>query len=367
MIKIPRNIAELVVYQPGKRAEILAQNRHLTKIAKLSSNENTLGPSPLAVAEMKKALTKPNWYPDPAATELRGKIAQINGTEIENVIVGNGSEGLLLNICRAFFEEDDELLTSKDTFVAIYIMAKACGINCQTVPMKAGYRYDLDRILDSVNQKTKVVYLANPNNPTGTMFDKGEFNRFMSQISLDTLVVLDAAYHEYAGSLSLNYPESNYRDYPNILVLRTFSKAYGLAGMRLGYGIGDRPVIDGLLKVKLTFEPSVMAQAAGIGALDDHEFLAKSIENNRQGLEYFYKAFSDLGLTYFRSFSNFVMIEFDTEEDARRVDRGLLKRGVIVRPLKSFGLPRCIRITVGQPTENEMCVEALQELLQEVK
>lgn len=364
MIRIPKNIAGLVTYQPGKRAEILSKNRHLTAIAKLSSNENTFGPSPMAVANMEGALAGPNWYPDPAAIELRTKIALINGTEIENVVVGNGSEGLLSNICRAFFEKDDELLTSKDTFVAIYIMAQACGIPCRTIPMKAGYRYDLDRILDSVNDKTRVVYLANPNNPTGTMFDKGEFNRFMSQIPSDILVVLDAAYHEYASALSLSYPESNYKEFPNILLLRTFSKAYGLAGMRLGYGIGDKPVIDALLKIKLTFEPSVMAQAAGIGALDDHEFLASSVENNRHGLEYFYRAFSELGLTYFRSFSNFLMIEFQSEDEARRVDRGLLDRGVIVRPLKSFGLPRCIRITVGQPHENEMCVDALREVLE---
>ncbi len=362
MIRVPQNIAELVTYQPGKRADAITDNR-LEKIAKLSSNENTIGASPKAEAAMQKVISDANWYPDSSCYDLKSKIANKYHITIDNVIIGNGSEGILANICKAFFGPGDELLTSNNTFVAVYIMAKANNIPLVKTPMKPGYKYDLDAILAAISSKTKVIYLANPNNPTGTMFNESAFTRFISQVSPDILVVMDEAYHEFASALSMDYPKMTFKDFGNIVTLRTFSKAYGLAGMRIGYGLAEPFVIDALTKVKLTFEPSVLAQAAGSGAIEDEEFLGKTIENNKIGLEYFSNAFTEIGLRYFESFANFIMIEFENEAKVAQVEQSLLQRGVIVRPLNSFGLPNCMRITVGQPWENEMCIKAFKEIL----
>lgn len=362
MIRVPQNIAELVTYQPGKRADDITDNRQ-EKIAKLSSNENTLGSSPNAIASMQKVIGETNWYPDPSCYDLKAKIANKYNITIENVIVGNGSEGILTNVCKAFFEPGDELLTANNTFVTVYIMAEANNIPLVKTPMKPGYQYDLDAILSAISSKTKVIYLANPNNPTGTMFNESAFTHFMSQVSPNILVVMDEAYHEFASDLSTDYPKMTFKDFGNIITLRTFSKAYGLAGMRIGYGLADPFVIDTLSKVKLTFEPSVLAQAAGSGAIEDEEFLSKTIKNNKIGLEYFSNAFAEIGLRYFESFANFIMIEFENEAKVTEVDQSLLQRGIIVRPLKFFGLPNCMRITVGQPWENVMCVKALKDIL----
>lgn len=363
MIKIPQNIAELVTYKPGKRPDQIDEGERPKVVAKLSSNENTLGASPKAMAAMQKVISESNWYPDPFCFDLKSKIVEKHNVTIDNVIVGNGSEALLSNICKAFFEPGDELLTSNNTFVAIYIMAKANNIPVVKVPMKTGYQYDLDAIQSRITEKTKVIYMANPNNPTGTMFSETEFTHFMNNISPDILVAMDEAYHEFASDLSSSYPKMTFKDFGNIITLRTFSKAYGLAGMRIGYGIADPLVVDTLSKVKLTFEPSVLAQAAGSGAIVDEEFLVKAIENNRIGLEYLSNEFEELGLRYYESFANFIMIEFENEARVEEINQALLQRGVIVRPLKSFGIPHCMRITVGQPWENEMCVKAFKEIL----
>ncbi len=363
MIKIPENVADLVTYEHGKRFEVIKEKFRPEEIAKLSSNENTNGASPKALAAMQEAIKDSHWYPDPACLDLRRKIAAKFGVGEENIVVGNGSEGLISNICRAFFEPGDELLTSINSFVAVYITARAANIPCIKVPMKEGYKLDLDAILAAVTPKTKAIYLANPNNPTGTMFAAPEFAEFMSEISRDILVILDEAYYEFARYLSPDYPNVSFLDYDNIINLRTFSKAYGLAGIRIGYGVANEPIINALLKVKLVFEPSVIAQAAGGGAIEDEEFLQRAVENNKQGLDYFHREFSDLGLPCFESFANFVMIEFPDSERAMEISSKLLEHGVIVRPLKSFGLPHCIRITVGQPWENELCVRAMREIL----
>ncbi|QTN38161.1 histidinol-phosphate transaminase [Cryomorphaceae bacterium] len=363
MINIPENIEQLKSYKPGKPLEEIIQEYGLTKTAILWNNENNLGASPLAVQAMSEAATDSNYYPDPACRELRTAIAQRVGQQMENIIVGNGSESVFNYMLGAFFSPGDELLTSEGTFVAIYIWAQANNVPCKTVAMTSAYGFDLRAIQEAISDKTKVIYLSNPNNPTGAMIREDELRTFLKEIPEHILVVVDEAYFEYATSLSREYPDSTRLNHPNLITLRTFSKAYGIAGVRIGYGIGPEALIEPLMKVKLTFEPSNVAQAAGIGALKDEAFLEESVRLNQEGMTFFREAFDRLGLAHYPSTGNFVMIDFGTPEEVQRIFQALMKKGVFVRPLTAFRLPHCLRITIGLPEENEFCVEMLEEVL----
>ena len=367
MINIPANIEHLKSYKPGKPLEEIIEEFGLTKTAILWNNENNLGASPMAMEEVMKVVDGSNYYPDPACRELRTSIADRVGQKMENIIVGNGSESVFNYMLSAFFNPDDELLTSEGTFVAIYIWAQANNVPCFTVPMTSDYRFDLELIKESVTPKTKVIYLSNPNNPTGAMISEADLRNFLTGLRDDIIVVVDEAYYEYAIDLSDDYPDSTRLDFPNLITLRTFSKAYGIAGIRIGYGIGPEELIEPLMKVKLTFEPSNLAQAAGIGALKDAAFLQKSVEQNTQGIHYFYREFERLGLSFFPSAGNFVMIDFGTPERVQEIYLALMKKGVFVRPLTAFRLPHCLRITVGLTHENEFCVRVLEQALEEIK
>lgn len=363
MIEIPENIAALVTYKPGKRAEEIREQYGLERIAKLSSNENPRGPAPKAIEAGMQALRGVNRYPDANSSDLRAALAKRLEAQPRNIVLGNGSESLLLNILRAFMEPGHEVLTSEHTFVAFYIMARACRVPLRLISMRSGRRYDLDAIADAIGPRTKVLYLANPNNPTGTIFTAREFDRFMQRVPSSILVVLDQAYFDYAVSLTDEYPRPRFSDYSNLLVLRTFSKAYGLAGMRIGYGVGAASIIRPLYQVKLTFEPSRTAQAAALGALEDEAYLEDSLRENRQGLDRLRSACEGLEVRCCDSFTNFLTVELGSKERAEAVNQGLLRRGVITRPLKGWGIPEALRITIGTPEEVEMCIAALTETL----
>lgn len=363
MITIPQNVQDITPYKPGKPLAEIRRELGLSDIAKLGSNENTLGSSPKALAAMRQAMEELHWYPEPACLDIRDAFAAYNNVKRKNIIVGNGSEGVLSYIFKTFLRKGDELLTSEGTFIGVYVLTQVNDVDCARVPIKADYSFDLDAILAGITDRTKMIYLANPNNPTGTTFGKAEFEAFMAKVPKNILVVLDEAYFEYASALREDYPNGATYSNENLLTLRTFSKAYGLAGMRIGYGIGPAELIAPMMKVKLPFEPSIIAQAAGEAAISDTEFLEKTIENNRVGLDYFYTAFDELGLTYFKSYANFVMIDFGEAAEANRINEEMLKRGVVVRPIGAFGLPHCIRISVGTPAENATCVAALREVL----
>lgn len=363
MIRIPDNIEQLRGYTPGKPiAEIIAEY-DLKETAVLWNNENNLGPSPKSMEKVQEVLSGSHLYPDPACLELREGISKLVGQPVKNIIVGNGSEGILANIYRTFFGPGDELLTSAGSFVAVYIWASACGIPTIKVPQASGYAFDLDAILDRVTDRTKMVYLANPNNPTGAMIEEAELLRFIDAIPPEVLVVVDEAYYEFAKDLNPDFPDSTQFNRPNVLTLRTFSKTYGIAGIRIGYGVGPASVIEPLMKVKLTFAPSNVAQAAGIGALEDTEYLAQSLKNNRDGVHLFYEAFDRLGLNYIPSYGNFVMLDLGDADRVQELFQKLMKQGVFVRPLQAFGLPHCLRITVGTPSENQLCIAKLQACL----
>jgi histidinol-phosphate aminotransferase len=363
MIRIPDNIQELTAYKPGKSIEQIVEELNLTKTAVLWNNENNFGCSPKAKIKMAEAMDHLYLYSDPLSTPLRTQIARENGIQPEQVVVGNGSEGIMQNLMRAFCKGDDEVLTFQGTFVIIYVWSMLNDTPCKKVPLTDAYGFDLNPILEQITDKTKVIYLSNPNNPTGAMISEKALRDFMTKVPEHILVVIDEAYYEYASVITAEYPDSIRMNYSNVLTLRTFSKAYGLAGMRVGYAMGHVDLIEPLMRVKLTFEPSSLAQAAGEGALEDVDFLANTVQNNKEQLPVFYKAFDEMSVTYVPSFANFVMIDIGTPEKATQVFEDLLKKGVFVRVLAAFGLPHCIRITVGTPEENAFCIEMMKEVL----
>ena len=363
MIRIPENIQQLKTYKPGKPIEEIVAEYGLKETAVLWNNENNLGASPVAMQRIREELHTSHLYPDPACLALRQKIADQNGQQVENVIVGNGSEGILANLYQAFFEPGDELLTSEGSFVAVYIWAAAHGIPTRKVPLTADYGFDLEALASNIGPNTKMVYLANPNNPTGAMIGEEDLKAFIEKVPANILVVVDEAYFEFARDLDPNFPNSVAIDRPNVLTLRTFSKTYGIAGIRIGYGLGPAKLIEPLMKVKMTFAPSNLAQAAGIGALEDVSFLAKSLENNRKGIAGFYQLFDELGLKYVPSFGNFVMVDLGDAEKVQNLFQQLMRKGVFIRPLPAFGLPHCFRVTVGTPAENALFATQLRACL----
>jgi histidinol-phosphate aminotransferase len=357
---VPPYIESLEPYRPGKPAEELRRELGLSDVLKLASNENPLGPSPLALAAIPPHFGDLHLYPN-GGLDLREELARLYRVKTSNVIAGSGSEGIMATIMRAFLCDDEEVLTSEGTFVGLYVLARSRGVKLVMVPLR-DWCFDLEALSRAITAKTKIIYLANPNNPTGTIFTRGEFESFYRRVPPHTLIILDEAYFEYARD-NPDYPDSMTYRYDNVITLRTFSKAYGLAGIRIGYGFAHEALIGNLLKVKLPFEPSSLAQAAGIAALKDAEFLARTIETNRSGKEFLPAALSTLGFTVVPTDANFVMVPLESEEAVIRLYEGLLREGVIIRPLRAFGLPRCVRITVGTRAQNERLIEALHAVL----
>ena len=292
---------------------------------------------------------------------MRAVLAEKFSLKIENVIAGSGSEGIMANVIRTFLCDDDEVLTTESAFIGFQVLARSRGVKYRTVPYD-NWRYDLKALANNINEHTKIIYLANPNNPTGTIFTKKEFDEFYRKIPERVLIILDEAYFEFARN-NPAYPDSMHYRYDNVITLRTFSKIYGLAGIRIGYGFAHGELIKNLLKVKLPFEPSTLAQAAGIGALRDTEFLQKSIEVNASGLKFMTNALRELNVETVPSEANFVMIVTESEEQVNFLYNALLQSGIIVRPLKAFGLPHCIRISIGTEEENRQFINAFKQVL----
>ncbi len=355
---VPSYIEALRPYEAGRSIESVRKQYGLTRIVKLASNENPLGPSPKAIEAMRNALADLNYYCD-GGLRLREVLAERYDCKLENVITGSGSESIISNIVRTFLCDEDEVLTTEAAFVGFQVIAKSRGIKYRTVPYR-NWGYDLAGLAAAINANTKIIYLANPNNPTGTIFTKSQFDEFYQHVPERVLIILDEAYFEYAKD-DPRYPDSMHYRYDNVITLRTFSKVYGLAGARIGYAFAHDELIRNLLKVKLPFEPSAPAAAAGIGALGDSEFLHRSLEANVRGLKYLTDGLEDMGLVAVPSRANFVMTELPSEQDATRVFEELLMQGVVVRPLKGFGLPRCLRISTGLDEDNRFCMEVLRK------
>jgi histidinol-phosphate aminotransferase len=357
---VPPHISSLHPYEPGLNPEEIRERFGLASAIKLASNENPLGCSQLAVEAAARSLAGMSRYPD-GGLALRRKLAELFSTRLENVIAGAGSESIIANVVRTFLCDDDEVLTTEAAFGGFQVIARSRGVAYRTVPYRQ-WRYDLAALADAITPQTKLIYLANPNNPTGTYFDRAAFEEFHRRVPERVLIILDEAYFEFAAN-EPDYPDSMRYRFDNVITLRTFSKAYGLAAARVGYGFAHGNLISMLLRVKLPFEPGGPACAAAIGALEDIPFVRKSVQNNAAGRAFLSHAFSELGLTVVPSAANFLMVVFANQEKAGQVFERLLRRGVIVRPLKSTGLSQCLRISIGTPSENEICAQQMAEAL----
>lgn len=345
-------------YEPGLSPEFIKQKFGLRRVVKLASNENPLGASPMAVEAAQRSLRDLARYPD-SGLGLRQKLAARFAMGVENVIVGAGSEGLMANVVRTFLCDDDEILTTEAAFAGFQILAQGRGVPYKTAPYRV-WRYDLPALADRITAKTKLIYLANPNNPTGTFFTRAEFEEFHRRVPARVLIIVDEAYFEFAAH-EPEYPDSLHYRFDNVITLRTFSKVYGLASLRVGYGFAHGELISVLHKVKLPFEPSGTASAAAIGALEDQDFVQRTVSNNTAEVEFLCKSLRSLGLKAIPSAANFIMVDFESETRAQRTFEFMLSRGVILRPLAATGLPRCLRISAGIHEENEICVDSLAE------
>ena len=360
-LQAPAHIEALKPYQAGRSVAEIREQLGLDRIIKLASNENPLGPSPLAMERIRNSIQGLAVYPA-AGLALRTALAERYKVPVEQVTVGSGSEGVLLNAMRSFLQAGDEVITAEGTFIGFYVLANAFNLNLKTVPLTADYTFDLKAIAEAITPETKAVYLANPNNPTGTAFSMDQYLEFLEKLPEDVLLIMDEAYYEFAGEAWVNYADSLKHPHPQVLTLRTFSKAYGLAGARIGYGIGPVEMVATMLKVKLPFEPSALAEAAGLGALEDEAFLKRTLEVNRTGRRRMRAKLDELGVHYTNSVANFELIPLESAERADWFSNELLKRGIIARPMVPFRLPHCVRVTIGKEDEMDMLLEALDEI-----
>ncbi|MCH8486345.1 MAG: histidinol-phosphate transaminase [Candidatus Cyclonatronum sp.] len=365
MIPVPKHIQQLKPYVAGKTIEEVVAQYNPPRISKLASNENRLGCSQKANEAALKALPVIMNYPDPACTLLRQKISEKTGIPAERIMPGSGSEGVMQLIIKTFFEPHEHALTASATFIGFTVLINSRGVGLRQLPLTAGYRFDTAALADAITPDTRMVYIANPNNPTGTYITKTEFEAFMARVPDHVMVIMDEAYYEFAAGLD-DYPDATGYDFDNLITLRTFSKAYGLAGYRIGYGLAHPDIIKTLMKVKLPFEPSLPAQYAAMGALEDDDFLRKTQQMVKSGRNRLYRFLTEKEVTFVPSASNSVMMVFETEEQAAHFTEEMLKKGVILRRLPGFGLPNCVRVTVGLDAEMDHFEEAFEAVYESV-
>ena len=366
MVTIPVHIQNLAPYKPGKPGANMFGDNQPEKQVVLSSNENNFGPSPKALEALRDGMSKLHLYPDPTSGQLKEKLSQILEVDSSRILMSNGSDAILYTMFRAFIHEEESMLTSHGAFVSAKVMAKMNDVRCVEVPMLEGYEFDLEGMIRAIDNTTKLIYLVNPNNPTGRMISLEKMVAFLDRIPSHILVVIDEAYFEFAKALEPDYPDCTKLNYDNIIVLRTFSKAYGLAGLRLGYAIGPEYLIQALSKVKLTFDPNLAAQMAGIAALEDEGFLQQTIDNNGYEMHKLKEAYAALGLNIIPSSANFIAIAMKDEEEVERYYHALLAKGVLTRRLGSFGLPHCLRISIGIADENDYMLKQLKIIRSEL-
>lgn len=358
-------VRELQPYQPGKPIEDLQREYGLQEVIKLASNENPLGPSAKALTALEKNLAELARYPDGNGFILKQALCQKFGVNLNQVTLGNGSNDILELVARTFVQPGQEVIFSQHSFAVYPIATQAVGGKAVVVPAK-NWGNDLDAMLAAVNDNTRVVFIANPNNPTGTWINASQLIRFMDDLPQHIVVVLDEAYFEYANHAAMqiqDYPDGTklLNQYPNLIVSRTFSKAYGLAGLRVGYAFSDSMIADLLNRVRQPFNVNSLALAAATAALGDQEHLDKSASLNTSGMQQLTEAFNQLELGYIPSAGNFISV--DMGRPALGLYQGLLKLGVIVRPVANYEMPNHLRVTIGTQSENEKFLTALREVL----
>jgi histidinol-phosphate aminotransferase len=360
---IPDYIQGLPAYVPGKPVEEVEQDLKIHAV-KLASNENPLGPSPKAMEAARHALGEANWYPDGGSKHLRKVLAKRLRVRFEEVFVGLGSSEIIDLASRVLLRPGLDGITSEGSFTLFAIAIRASGAKLIQTPMKK-FTFDLDAIAAAVTPLTRVIYIANPNNPTGTAFGAAEFAAFLKKVPDDVLVVLDEAYREYAARTDLPEALKLFRQHNNILTLRTFSKVYGLAGLRIGYGIGHPTLVAEMNKLRTPFNVTNVGQSAALAALDDTEHVHRSVEINREERKRLYEALRKLGLFPVPSETNFLFIPIGPH--AKSLCDELLLEGLIVRPLGWMGFPEAIRISVGSPDQNTKLLDAMSYALERRK
>ncbi len=353
-------VRALAPYQPGKPIAALQREYGITDAIKLASNENPFGPSPRAVAAIRAALGSLARYPDGGGFSLKQALAAKLGVQPGNLTLGNGSNDVLELCARAFASPGDEVIYSQHSFAVYPIAVQSVGAKGVEVPASR-YAHDLDAIARAITPRTRLIYLANPNNPTGTWFNRAALESFLAAVPQHIVVVLDEAYFEYATDADFPNGIACLPRHANLVVTRTFSKAYGLAGLRIGYALSSATIADWLNRVRQPFNVNSLALVAAEAALADDEFVARTRASNQAGMRLLEGGFTKLGLKYMPSAANFICVEVG---DAKTIYERLLRHGVIVRPVESYGLPRHLRVTVGTPDENLRFLTALTESLQ---
>jgi histidinol-phosphate aminotransferase len=369
-MKVSAEILNLVPYKPGKPIAETQREYGLKEVYKLASNENPLGPSPKAISAIRSVLEQQHRYPDPVGYELIQKISQKWNTPTQQIGLGNGSNEIIDLLIRIFCEPGDAILTSEAAFIAYKVCAQAARVKVRTTPLKPDLSIDLKAIADDFfrnpTARIQLIFIPNPNNPTGTIVGGAELEEFLVRLGNrdDVLLVFDEAYTEYVRDSEFKEAVKFYKKYSNVVVIKTFSKVYGLAGLRLGAMLAPEYVLELYNRVRNPFNVNELAQVAGLAALDDNEYISASQKIVWQGLDYFYTELTRLKLPFFKSEANFVL--FDTQRDAEICFKFLLTQGIILRPVGNYGFPRYLRMTIGQNNENEKAIAAIEKMILEV-
>jgi histidinol-phosphate aminotransferase len=365
---VGNHIESLSAYVPGKPIEELERELGIEDPIKLASNENPLGPSPKAIEAITEAASGAHIYPDGAAFYLKQALAERHGVDEAELVFGNGSNEVLTMLVRTFMEPNvNNAVVSAHSFVAYRLILQAHGVDIVTVPMADGLEYDLEAMSEAVTDRTKMVFIANPNNPTGTYKSAGELRAFLERTPDDTIVVIDEAYHEYVQAQDYSSALPMRDVHERLVVTRTFSKAFGLAGLRCGYGITTARMADYINRVREPFNSNLIAQKACVRALADVEFLQRSIQTNETGREILEAGFAqmdDLGVDWIPSQTNFLLARMPVA--GVEVFEAMQRRGVIIRPMAGYGLPDWVRISIGTAEQNERCIAALRQTLEEL-
>jgi len=352
------HVLKLIAYEPGKPVEELAREMGLqpSDIIKLASNENPLGPSPKALAAMHDALERSHFYPDGGGWALRSAIAEKLNLARENVVLGNGSNEIIEFIGHAFLRPGDEVVTARHAFAVYGLMSQLFSATTIEVP-DPGYKHDLEGMLAAITRRTRQVFIANPNNPTGTLVSQEEIDRFMDQVPPHVLVIFDEAYHEFLDDApdTLKYV----REGRNVVVMRTFSKIQGLANLRIGYGLAPKEIADVLQKTRQPFNANGIAQAGATAGIFDDEHMSKTRQLTHDGREFMQGEFDKMNIEYVPSTANFILLRVG---DGDQIFQSLLKTGIIVRAMRSYKLPEWIRVSIGTTEQNQRFIDELRKL-----
>lgn len=355
-------IFNLKPYVPGKPIEEVKRELGIEDIIKLASNENPLGPSPKATDAIQETLKNMHFYPDSNSYDLKKKINALTEQDEAGIMVGNGSDELLKLIAETFLSPGDEVILAQPTFSEYEFTATIMGAKCVKIPLNAGFTHDLEAMEKAITEKTKIIYVCNPNNPTGTVVTESELDEFMEIVSNDILVIFDEAYIEYVNNPEFISGLKYLNQGRNVIILRTFSKIYGLAGLRIGYGLTKPEIAGAIKRITEPFNVNLLAQIGAVAAIEDTEHVEKSRQMNNLGSEYLYKEFAAMGLNYVKTEANFIFV--DTGRDCREVFAKLLQLGVIVRTGDIFGFPTFIRVTIGSLEENNRFIAGLKKVLE---